>query len=104
MFAVKDLVFCRKCGSSRVLRVYRKGFMQERIYPHFGYYPWRCMSCGDHVMLRKRKRAWTKIRNTSNKGGFSYERKKFLARKRILAGRSARRRIKYGYQSVPKGT
>ncbi len=60
MSAVKDLVFCQKCGSDRVFRVYRKGFMQERIYPHFGYYPWRCMSCGDHVMLRKRKRARTK--------------------------------------------
>lgn len=60
--AVKDLVFCKKCGSDRVFRVYRNGFMQERIYPHFGYYPWRCMSCGDHVMLRKRKRAPTKNR------------------------------------------
>ncbi len=60
MSADKDLIFCRKCGSGRVFRVYRKGFMQERIYPHFGYYPWRCMSCGDHVMLRKRNRARTK--------------------------------------------
>ncbi len=60
MSAVKDLVFCKKCGSGRVYRVYREGFMQERIYPHFGYYPWLCRDCGDHAMLRKRKRARTK--------------------------------------------
>lgn len=29
---------------------------------------------------------------------------RFLAMKRALAGRSARRRMKYGYHSVPKGT
>jgi hypothetical protein len=33
----------------------------------------------------------------------TYLRKKFLARKRTLAGRSARRRMKYGYHSSPKG-
>ena len=60
MPTVKDLVFCKNCGSDRVFRVYRKGFMQERIYPHFGYYPWLCRDCGDHVMLRKRKRARAK--------------------------------------------
>jgi diguanylate cyclase len=33
-----------------------------------------------------------------------YLRKKFFARNRMLAGRSARRRMKYGYHSSPKGT
>ena len=60
MSAVRDLVHCRKCGSDRVYRVEREGFMQEKIYPLFGYYPWRCKICRDHVMLRKRKRARTK--------------------------------------------
>ena len=50
-------IHCQKCGGVSVTRVYRKGFLQERIYPIFGYYPWRCMRCGAHVMLRKRYRA-----------------------------------------------
>jgi hypothetical protein len=60
MTAVKERVHCRKCGSNRVYRVEREGFMQEKIYPLFGYYPWCCKICKDHVMLRKRKRARTK--------------------------------------------
>ena len=60
MTAVKERVHCRKCGSDRVYRVEREGFIQKWIYPQFGYYPWRCKICRDHVMLRKRKRARTK--------------------------------------------
>ena len=60
MTAVKERVHCRRCGSDRVYRVEREGFMEEKIYPLFGYYPWRCKICRDHVMLRKRKRAPTK--------------------------------------------
>jgi len=55
MTAAKDKVYCWKCGSDRVYRVERKGFMQEMIYPLFGFYPWRCKSCHRHAMLRKRK-------------------------------------------------
>ncbi len=60
MSSVKDRVHCRKCGSDRVYRVEREGFMEEKIYPLFGYYPWRCKICRDHVMVRKRKLARTK--------------------------------------------
>ena len=60
MTAAKDRVYCQKCGSDRVYRVERKGFMQKMIYPLFGYYPWRCKGCRDHVMLHKRNRARTK--------------------------------------------
>lgn len=59
MDAVEDRVFCRKCGSDRVRRVYRKGFWQENMYPLFGYYPWRCASCGERAMLRKRNKTKT---------------------------------------------
>jgi DNA-directed RNA polymerase subunit RPC12/RpoP len=58
--AVKDRVYCQKCGSGRVYRVEREGFMQERIYPLFGYYPWRCELCGVYMMLKKRNRARTR--------------------------------------------
>jgi predicted RNA-binding Zn-ribbon protein involved in translation (DUF1610 family) len=60
MDAVKVRVYCEKCGSDKVRRVYRKGFLQETIYPIFGYYPWKCMRCGEKVFLRKRNRLRSK--------------------------------------------
>jgi DNA-directed RNA polymerase subunit RPC12/RpoP len=57
MSSTKKRVHCRECGSDRVYRVFRKGYFQEKIYPLFGYYPWRCMKCGVRVMLHKRDRA-----------------------------------------------
>ncbi len=49
-------VICRFCGSDRVYRLFREGFLQKGIYPIFGFYPWRCKNCTAHMMLRKRKR------------------------------------------------
>ncbi|MGC9224207.1 MAG: hypothetical protein ACP5E2_09790 [Terracidiphilus sp.] len=49
-------VYCSVCGSNRMRRVHRKGFLQLNIYPLLGYYPWRCGACGMRVMLRKRHR------------------------------------------------
>lgn len=50
-------VVCRFCGSDRVYRLYREGFLQTRIYPILGFYPWRCKICGSHILLHKRKKA-----------------------------------------------
>jgi DNA-directed RNA polymerase subunit RPC12/RpoP len=58
--SAKEPVHCQKCGSEKVYRVGREGYLQVKIYPLFGYYPWRCMRCGVHVILRKRKRAMKK--------------------------------------------
>ena len=55
----KELVSCQKCGSGKVRRVYREGFLQTNIYPLLGYYPWRCIQCGQTAILRKRRRART---------------------------------------------
>ena len=52
----KERVYCQVCGSHKVRRIFRKGYMQKKIYPVFGYFPWRCLSCGKRVMLRKRHR------------------------------------------------
>ena len=60
MTAARDRVYCQKCGSDRVYRVERERFIQKWIYPQFGYYPWRCTICRNHMMLRKRNRARTK--------------------------------------------
>lgn len=54
--ANKELITCQRCGSGRVRRIYREGFLQTNIYPLLGYYPWRCNQCGQVVMLHKRRR------------------------------------------------
>ncbi|MGB0065472.1 MAG: hypothetical protein WBP85_13570 [Terracidiphilus sp.] len=64
--SVREKVFCRKCGSGKVHRIHRDGFVQKMIYPLLGYYPWRCTRCGTLVMLQKRHRA--KIRPGERNG------------------------------------
>jgi DNA-directed RNA polymerase subunit RPC12/RpoP len=54
---VKERVHCEECGSDKVLRVSRQGFLRIKIFPMFGIYPWRCSRCGRDVLLRKRRRA-----------------------------------------------
>jgi DNA-directed RNA polymerase subunit RPC12/RpoP len=54
--SVKERVRCRECGSDKVLRVSRSGFFQLKIYPLFGFFPWRCSRCGHYVLLHKRRR------------------------------------------------
>ncbi len=55
--SAKEQVNCQKCESGKVRRVFRDGFLQTKVYPLFGYYPWRCTRCGRVVMLRKRHRS-----------------------------------------------
>lgn len=52
----KVQTICRRCGSNRVYRLYREGFLQEKVYPIFGYYPWKCKDCGQHLLIRKRRK------------------------------------------------
>ncbi|MGD0345181.1 MAG: hypothetical protein ABSA85_00410 [Terracidiphilus sp.] len=52
----KEQIQCRMCGSAEMRRAFRHGFLQLSFYPLFGYFPWRCMTCGTRVMLRKRHR------------------------------------------------
>jgi hypothetical protein len=52
--SANERVLCDECDSDEVYRVFRKGFLQQRIYPMFGFFPWRCRKCGLRLMLRKR--------------------------------------------------
>jgi ribosomal protein L40E len=36
---------CRKCGSSALRRQKRHGFLQLKVFPLFGLYPWECAMC-----------------------------------------------------------
>lgn len=51
-----DLVYCPACGGDRMYRVERKGILQKRVFPIFGFYPWQCKECGAETQLRKRNR------------------------------------------------
>ena len=56
---------CKRCGSDRLFRLFRKGFMREKIYPLFGYYPWKCKICCEEMMFRKRHRSRTREQGES---------------------------------------
>ena len=51
---------CPECGSDRPRRVERKGFLQMKVYPFFGYYPWICGDCKHVFLARKRYRRKSK--------------------------------------------
>ena len=53
---VNGRIGCKHCGSDRLFRVFRQGYLQEKIYPLFGFYPWKCRSCKGYMLLHKRKR------------------------------------------------
>jgi DNA-directed RNA polymerase subunit RPC12/RpoP len=53
-------VRCPSCGDSRPRRLERKGFMQQRVLPLLGYYPWVCGACKSTFLMRKRYRRKTK--------------------------------------------
>jgi len=54
---LRDEVICPNCGSDRVYRLFREGFLQEHVFPLFGYYPWQCKTCARDLLIRKRKKA-----------------------------------------------
>ncbi|HUA96913.1 MAG TPA: hypothetical protein VMA34_01145 [Terracidiphilus sp.] len=35
-------------------RVARRGFLQKKVYPVLGLYPWECGACREVTMVRKR--------------------------------------------------
>jgi DNA-directed RNA polymerase subunit RPC12/RpoP len=47
-------VVCPRCGSNHLSRLSRVGFLQKKIYPIFGYFPWQCTGCKGRVMIKKR--------------------------------------------------
>uniref|UniRef100_A0A372IR89 Uncharacterized protein n=1 Tax=Paracidobacterium acidisoli TaxID=2303751 RepID=A0A372IR89_9BACT len=45
---------CPKCGEFELTRAHRAGFLQLRIYPKLGLYPWECAQCRRISMLKSR--------------------------------------------------
>ncbi|HEY3706149.1 MAG TPA: hypothetical protein VGL22_13890 [Terracidiphilus sp.] len=45
---------CPRCGDRALYRKDRRGWMQKRIYPLLGLFPWQCGSCRRSTLLRLR--------------------------------------------------
>jgi DNA-directed RNA polymerase subunit RPC12/RpoP len=60
LVGTKTQIECKRCGSSRIFRLHRQGFLRKQIYPLFGYYPWKCKTCSEEMMFRHRKRSKSK--------------------------------------------
>ncbi len=45
---------CRNCECKQIHRMKRSGFLQNRVYPLFGFYPWKCPECKTRYLLRAR--------------------------------------------------
>jgi DNA-directed RNA polymerase subunit RPC12/RpoP len=58
--AATPKIRCPQCGGDHPRRLERKGFLQDRVYPLFGYYPWVCGACKSIFLMRKRYRRKTK--------------------------------------------
>jgi DNA-directed RNA polymerase subunit RPC12/RpoP len=52
---------CPNCSSVEMTRVQRRGFMQERVYPKLGLYPWECPFCREVHLLKSRGRGYRRI-------------------------------------------
>jgi hypothetical protein len=50
---------CKHCGSN-LRRLSRTGFLQLRVYPLFGFYPWECPVCRKPVMVTKQYKRKTR--------------------------------------------
>src|SRR5579863_371262 len=48
-----DNCSCAHCGE-RMRRLGRKGFLQSKLFPVFGFYPWECLACRSKRLMRSR--------------------------------------------------
>jgi hypothetical protein len=49
---------CPNCDEIGLTRVTRHGFLQERVYPKFGMFPWECAQCRQVFLLKSRGRSY----------------------------------------------
>jgi len=52
--AEKPYIPCPKCGKGHLHRIARRGFLQIKVYPLLGYYPWECAGCRETSLIKKR--------------------------------------------------
>jgi hypothetical protein len=50
----KQSCTCPRCGNQYLTRLARMGFLENKILPLFGYYPWICGACRKRKYFRVR--------------------------------------------------
>jgi hypothetical protein len=55
---------CSKCKAGGMYRVKREGLLHRRVYPLFGYYPWKCRQCEKIGMKKSRREGRTADRES----------------------------------------
>jgi hypothetical protein len=45
---------CPRCGNQYLIRLARCGFLENKLLPLFGYYPWICSACRTRKYFRTR--------------------------------------------------
>lgn len=50
----RSVSLCPNCGNEQMRRLARRGFLQNKVYPLLGLYPWECLACRTSKMIRKR--------------------------------------------------
>lgn len=57
---MKKKLMCPNCRRDQLARIARRGFLRERLFPIFGFYPWECGMCRRQFLLLKRGGAYRK--------------------------------------------
>lgn len=52
---------CTQCGSKGLMRLRRTGFLETKLLPLFGFYPWKCPECRSKLLLRHRGKRHRKL-------------------------------------------
>jgi hypothetical protein len=58
---MKTRLRCPKCRQEQLSRIARQGFLRNRIFPMFGYYPWECAICRRESLIRKRGGSYRRV-------------------------------------------
>jgi len=49
---------CPNCTNVEMIRVPRRGFLQEHVYSRLGLYPWECPFCREVFLQKNRGRSY----------------------------------------------
>jgi hypothetical protein len=59
---------CPNCKHGEMVRVQRRGFLQEHVFPKLGFYPWECPICRELSLQRSRGSRRKHSSQSMNKG------------------------------------
>lgn len=62
---MKTILVCPACGYEQLERVARRGFLREKLFPIFGFYPWECVICRKEFLIRKRGVRYRRVTSVS---------------------------------------